>query len=175
MANSSAQVVKHTKDLWLQPRKLRLKPFCLRLGWVSLVNMSPELLKLTWKKYLEGKEKLMICDILHHLANMMETVIANFAAAATASWLVVIFDDVTADRSSKMNTEMYRAKASAHHIWPNVSCKSSPRVSLSKEMKYFSFTKSVTWSQHNRASFVVTKKRIGGRKTHKQGAAAVKT
>lgn len=166
--------MKHTKDLWLQPRKLRLKPFCLRLGWVSLVNMSPELLKLTWKKYLEGKAY----DLWHTAPSSQhdgDKVIANFAAAATASWLVVIFDDVTADRSSKMNTEMYRAKASAHHIWPNVSCKSSPRVSLSKEMKYFSFTKSVTWSQHNRASFVVTKKRIGGRKTHKQGAAAVKT
>lgn len=37
----------------------------------------------------------------------------ELATAATASWLVVIVDDVTADRSSEMNTEMYRAKASA--------------------------------------------------------------
>lgn len=76
--------------------------------------MSPELLKLTWKKIFRRKGKAY--DLWHTAPSSQhdrDKVIANFAAAATASWLVVIVDDVTADRSNKMNTEMYRAKPSA--------------------------------------------------------------
>lgn len=70
--------------------------------------------KINLKKKFRRKGKAY--DLWHTAPSSQhdgDKVIANFATAATASWLVVIVDDVTADRSSKMNTEMYRAKASA--------------------------------------------------------------
>lgn len=82
---------------------------------VSIIGKyKPRVTKINLKKIFRRKGKAY--DLWHTAPSSQhdgDKVIANFATAATASWLVVIVDDVTADRSSKMNTEMYRAKASA--------------------------------------------------------------
>lgn len=82
---------------------------------VSIIGKyEPRATKINLKKIFRRKGKAY--DLWHTAPSSQhdgDKVIANFAAAATASWLVVIVDDVTADRSNKMNTEMYRAKPSA--------------------------------------------------------------
>jgi len=100
---------------------------------------------------------------------------------------LVFIDDLTADQSSRMNSELYRAILSAQ-IQPNAAkliglrfilqmdndpkhTAKATQVSQGKEVGCFSMAKSVTCSQPNRACFSLTEDKTEGRKTHKQAAA----
>ena len=89
---------------------------------------------------------------------------ACMAASGTAS--LVFIDDVTADRSSSINSEVYRAIISAQiqpnaaklirwlfTVWmdndPKHTAKSNPRTSGGKEMEYSSMGKYVTLPHPN--------------------------
>ncbi len=70
------------------------------------------------EEYGEGKELLMILSIPPHQWSMVVVAWACMAASGTGS--LVFIDDVTADKSSRMNSEVFRAILSAH-IQPNAS------------------------------------------------------
>ncbi len=66
----------------------------------------------------EGKGLLMILSIPPHQWSMVVVAWACMAASGTGS--LVFIDDVTTDKSSRMNSEVFRAILSAH-IQPNAS------------------------------------------------------
>ncbi len=66
----------------------------------------------------EGKELLMILSIPPHQWSMVVVAWACVAASGTGS--LVFIDDVTTDKSSRMNSEVFQAILSAH-IQPNAS------------------------------------------------------
>lgn len=61
-----------------------------------------------------------------------------------------VYDDVSADRSSSMNSELYRVQTKSDNtsqckwIMTKSYCRSNPRVSHGKEMRYSLIDKSVT-------------------------------
>ncbi len=59
------------------------------------------------KKYGEGLEQLMIQSMQHNLWNM-EQCDAWACMASSGTGLLVFSDDVTEDRSSRKNSEVYR-------------------------------------------------------------------
>ncbi len=69
------------------------------------------------EEYGEGKELLMILSIPPHQWSMVVVAWACMAASGTGS--LVFIDDVTTDKSSRMNSECFRAILSAH-IQPNL-------------------------------------------------------
>ncbi len=70
------------------------------------------------EEYGEGKELLMILSIPPHQWSMVVVAWACMAASGTGS--LVFIDDVTTDKSSRMNSEVFRAILSAH-FQPNAS------------------------------------------------------
>ncbi len=73
------------------------------------------------EEYGEGKELLMILSIPPHQWSMVVVVSWRWACmAASGTGSLVFIDDVTADKSSRMNSEVFRAILSAH-IQPNAS------------------------------------------------------
>ncbi len=91
------------------------------------------------------------------------SVMAWACMAASGTGSLVFIDDVTADKSSRMNSEVFRAILSAH-IQPNASeligrrftvqmdndhkayCKSNQRVFEGKEVDCYAMAKSITWT-----------------------------
>ncbi len=90
------------------------------------------------------------------------SVMAWACMAASGTGSLVFIDDVTADKSSRMNSEVFRAILSAH-IQPNASeligrrftvqmdndrpkayCKSNQRVFEGKEVDCYAMAKSIT-------------------------------
>ncbi len=71
------------------------------------------------KKYGEGLEQLMIQSIQHYLWTWW-SVMAWACMASSGTGLLVFIDDVTEDRSSRINSEVYKAILSAQ-IQPNAA------------------------------------------------------
>ncbi len=65
------------------------------------------------QKYGDGLEQLMIQSIQHHLWNMVEQCDGMSVHGFQWHWLLVLFDDIVEDRSSRMNSEVYRDILSA--------------------------------------------------------------
>ncbi len=73
------------------------------------------------EKYGERKEQLTIQSTPHQVSNMVAAVLWHghmYHCNGTAS--LVFIGDVTADRSSRMNSEVFKAILSAH-IQPNAT------------------------------------------------------
>ncbi len=69
------------------------------------------------KKYRKGLEQLVIQSIQHHLWNTVEKC-DGMSMTSSGTGLLVFSDDVTDERSSRMNSEVYRYILSAQ-IQPN--------------------------------------------------------
>ncbi len=103
------------------------------------------------EEYGEGKELLMILSIPPHQWSMVGgSVMAWACMAASGTGSLVFIDDVTADKSSRMNSEVFRAIIicsysakcfrthwtalhSADGQWPKAYCKSNQRVLKGKK------------------------------------------
>ncbi len=72
------------------------------------------------EEYGEGKELLMILHTTSSVKHGGGSVMAWACMAASGTGSLVFIDDVTADKSSRMNSEVFRAILSAH-IQPNAS------------------------------------------------------
>ncbi len=72
------------------------------------------------EEYGEGKELLMILSIPPHQWSMVVVVSWRGMYGCQWNWFSCIIDDVTADKSSRMNSEVFRAILSAP-IQPNAS------------------------------------------------------
>lgn len=124
------------------------------------------------EKCVEGKGKLMTWSIPHLLSNNVEFVFLAWARMATSGTeSLVFFDDVTADKSSRMNFDVhvYRAMLSVQIqskgaeliglcftvqmiIFKNTLQK-QPKASKGRWMKYSSGVKSVTSHQPHSSCF----------------------
>ncbi len=104
--------------------------------------------------------------------------------ASSGTGLLVFIDDVTEDRSSQINSEVYRDILSAHSVkcskvgwtalhstsgqWPKTYSKSNPGVFEGKKVEYSAMAKSISWSQPDWACISLVEDKTKGRKTHKQ-------
>ncbi len=105
--------------------------------------------------------------------------------ASSGTGLLVFSDDVTEDRSSRKNNEVYRdilsaqiqtnaAKLIGRHFIvqmdddPKHTAKATQEFLKVKKMEYSAMTKSISWSQPNWACISLAENKTKGRKTHKQ-------
>ncbi len=79
-------------------------------GWLKLRSTCTRMKGR--KKYGEGLEQLMIQSIKHHLWNLVDQC-DGMSMASSGTGLLVFIDDLTEDRSSRKNSEMYRDILSA--------------------------------------------------------------
>ncbi len=130
------------------------------------------------KKYREGLEQLMIQNIQHHLWNTVERCDGMSVHGFHDTGLLVFSDDMTEDRNSRMNSEVYRdilsaqiqsnaAKLIGRHLgqWPKTYIKSNPGVFESKKVEY---SGTISWSQPDWACISLAQDKTKSRKTHKQ-------
>ncbi len=115
------------------------------------------------------------------------SVIAWAYIASSGTGLLVFIDDETEDKSSWMNSEVYRdiliwvypdaakcskvdwtALLSTNGQWPKTYSKNNPGVFESKKVEYSAMTKSITWSQPEWACISLAEDKTNGRKSHKQ-------
>ncbi len=135
------------------------------------------------EEYGEGKELLMILSIPPHQWSMVVVAWACMAASGTGS--LVFIDDVTTDKSSRMNSEVFRAILSAH-FQPNASeligrrftvqmdndpkayCKSNQRVFEGKEVDCYAMAKSITWPESDWACISLAEDKTEGKMPQEQ-------
>ncbi len=108
---------------------------------------------------------------------------ACMAASGTGS--LVFIDDVTADKSSRMNSEVFRAILncsysakcfrthwtalhSADGQWPKAYCKSNQRVFEGKEVDCYAMAKSITWPESDWACISLAEDKTEGKKPQEQ-------
>ncbi len=140
------------------------------------------------KKNGEGFEQLMI-QIMWTMNIICETwwssVMAWACMASSGTGLLVFIDDVTEDRSSQKNSEVYRdilsaqiqsngAKLIGQHFivknirWPKTYSKNNLGVFEGKEVEYSAMAKSISWSQPDWSCISLAEDKTKSRKTHKQ-------
>ncbi len=138
------------------------------------------------KKYEEGSEQLMIiCESTqHHMWNMMDHC-DGMSMASSGTGLLVFSDDVTEDRSSWINSEVYQDILSAQiqlHATtfigrcfiiqmdngPKHYSKSNPGVFEGKKVYYSAMAESISCSQPDWACISLAEDKTQGGKTHKQ-------
>ncbi len=112
------------------------------------------------------------------------SVMAWACMAASGTGSLVFIDDVTADKSSRMNSEVFRAILSAH-IQPNASeligrrftvqmdngpkhCKSNQRVFEGKEVDCYAMAKSITWPESDWACISLAEDKTEGKMPQEQ-------
>ncbi len=138
------------------------------------------------EEYGEGKELLMILSIPPHQWSMVVVVSWRghvWLPVETGS--LVFIDDVTADKSSRMNSEVFRAILSAH-IQPNASeligrrftvqmdndpkhtAKSNQRVFEGKEVDCYAMAKSITWPESDWACISLAEDKTEGKMPQEQ-------
>lgn len=119
-----------------------------------------------WRK----KGMLMLCSQskAHHIkCQTWWSGVMTWAYMAANGMGSLEFIDVTADRSSQMNSEVFKPTCIlSAHVQPNATklIGRSFTVQMDNELEYSSMAKSVTWSQSNRAWFSVTEDKTEGLK-----------
>ncbi len=113
------------------------------------------------------------------------SVMAWACMAASGTGYLVFIDDVTADKSSRMNSEVFRAILSAHiqpnaseligralHSadgqWPKAYCKSNQRVFEGKEVDCYAMAKSITWPESDWACISLAEDKTEGKMPQEQ-------
>ncbi len=106
------------------------------------------------------------------------SVMAWACMASSGTGLLVFSDDVTEDRSSRMNSEVYRDILSAqiqpklierHFIVQmNDDIKDRAKGVFEGKKEYSAIAKSISWSQPDWACISLANDKTKGRKTHKQ-------
>ncbi len=113
------------------------------------------------------------------------SVMAWACMAASGTGSLVFIDDVTADKSSRMNSEVFRAILSAHiqpnafrthwtalHSadgqWPKAYCKSNQRVFEGKEVDCYAMAKSITWPESDWACISLAEDKTEGKMPQEQ-------
>ncbi len=113
------------------------------------------------------------------------SVMAWACMAASGTGSLVFIDDVTADKSSRMNSEVfsgniicsYSAKCfrthwtalhSADGQWPKAYCKSNQRVFEGKEVDCYAMAKSITWPESDWACISLAEDKTEGKMPQEQ-------